>query len=370
MARKLPMILAAFLAGASLGAAEQDRVIVVVGTNSPADAEAINAAIAQSPEGAEIVFRGQFLLTQPLRLLGNRTYRGESRTGTVLKQADGANLPALMASSVYLDNQPWTGTPIAVRHLTLNGNRENNTESRTVGLALRSWLSVVEDLLITRMPGDGLLITSLSADGTGLQTTQVNGRVSGYLIEGCSGHGVHVQDPGNSVTDWILSDNWIASSGADAIHLENAAGWVVERNHMYGVGQHAIYAHRLFASAICDNYIEGFGEGNEAGTWCGIWASLQGGAASTIAHNRIFNFAGERHPDSEYRYISLTVNYGTGLAVVTGNAILGAGTPRGIGLHFSAPEGRAMKIVSTANAVEQVHTPRFVGPGVTVTAGQ
>jgi len=32
------------------------------------------------------------LINETIRLLGNRSYRGESRTGTVLKQADGANL--------------------------------------------------------------------------------------------------------------------------------------------------------------------------------------------------------------------------------------------------------------------------------------
>jgi hypothetical protein len=353
-----------------LSAQEPGQTIMVIGTDSPADADAINSAIAQSPEGAEIVFRGRFLLTRPIRLLGNRSYRGESRTGTVLKQADGANLPALMASAGYLDNQPWTGTPIAIRHLTLYGNRDKNTESQTVGLALRSWLSVVEDVQIAHMRGDGLLITSLSLDGTGLKTTQVNGRVANCFIEHCGGHGVHVQDPGNSVTDWILSDNWIASSAKDAIHLDNAAGWFVERNHVYGVGHHAIYAHRLWSSSICNNYIEGFGESDEAGTWCGIWASLQDGPPSTIAHNRIFNSASERQPESEYRYISLTVNYGSGLAVLVANAILGADTPRGIGIHLSAPEGRTMTIISGANAVERVHVPRFVGPRVTLTAGQ
>lgn len=370
MAHTVTIMLAASLLRLQPIAAQDPRSIVIVGTNSPADAEAINEAIAQSPEGAEILFRGQFLLTQTVRLLGDRTYRGESRTGTVLRQADGANLPALMASSVYIDNKPWTDTPIAVRHLTLDGNRENNTNSRTVGLALRSWLSVVEDLQIARMAGDGLLITSLSADGTGLMTTQVNGRIANCLIEGCGAHGVHVQDPGNSVTDWILTDNWIASSGVDAIHLDNAAGWFVERNHIYGVGQHAIYAHRLFGTSISNNYIEGFGEGDRAGTWCGIWASLQGGSASTIANNRIFNSGAEKQEKSEYRYLSLTVNYGTSTVVVAGNAILGAATPRGVGMYFSCPPGRELKLVSTGNAVEQVTLPRVIEGNVIITSEQ
>lgn len=344
--------------------------IIVVGTNTPADAAAINAAIAASPEGAEIIFRGRFLISQTVRLLGHRSYRGESRTGTVLSQADGANLGALAASAGYLDDAPWTGTPVAVRHLTLNGNRKSNPGAQTAGLVLRSWLSVVEDVCITSMGGDGLRLTSRSAKGVGLKNSQVNGRISGNFIENSGRHGVFIEDPGNSVTDWILSDNWIAGSGADGIHMDNAAGWVVERNHIYGVPHTAIYAHRLFGTSICDNYIEGFGETDEAGTWCGIEAIAQGGAASTIAHNRIFNFGGEKQPASTYRYLAVSVKYGTGLVVVTGNALRGAGTPRGTGLYYTAGDNLALTVVSTGNGVENVHTPRTDGPRVTVSSGQ
>lgn len=362
--------LLAGLAAASLSRAEPPAQIVVVGTNSPADAATLNAAIAQSPEGAEIVLRGTFLINQTICLLSRRSYRGESRAGTVLKQADGANLDALLASSGYLEDTNYTGTPVAVRHLTLDGNRKQNPGAPTTGLVLRSWLSVVEDLHIANMGGDGLRLTSRSRNGTGLKNTQVNGRIADCFIENSGRHGVYVEDPGNSVTDWTICDNWIASSGVDGLHLDNAAGWVIERNHIYGVPQHAIYANRMFATAICDNYLEGFGETEAAGTWCGIQGSVQGGAASTIANNRIFNFGGEKQTGSSYRYLSLSVNYGTGLVVVTGNAIRGAGTPRGIGLYYTAASNRTLTVVSTANAVEGVHTPRFSDDRVTISAGQ
>ncbi|OGV69855.1 MAG: hypothetical protein A3K19_29015 [Lentisphaerae bacterium RIFOXYB12_FULL_65_16] len=309
------------------------------------------------------------MINQTIRLLGRRAYRGESRTGTVLKQADGANLVALVASAGFLDNTDYTGTPVAVRHLTLDGNKANNAQAATAGLVLRSWLSVVEDLHITGMGGDGLRLTNRSANGTGLKNSQVNGRISDNFIENSGRHGVFVEDTGNSVTDWTLSDNWIASSGVDGIHMDNAAGWVVERNHIYGVPQHAIYAHRCFATSICDNYIEGFGETKQAGTWCGIHAIVQGGAASTIGNNRIFNFGGEKEPDSIYRYLAVSVKYGTGVVTVTGNAIRGAGTPRGTGLYYTAAEGLRLTVVSTGNAVEGVNTPRFVDARVTVTTG-
>ena len=343
--------------------------IVVTGTNSPGDAARINAAIAASPEGAEVTIRGACLIDEPIRLLGNRSYRGESRTGTVLKQADGANLVALMASSVFLDNKAWTGSPVAIRHLQLDGNRQGNPKSATAGLVLRSWLSVVEDIHIRDMGSDGLRLTNLSADGTGLKTTQVNGRIANCFIERAGRHGIFVEDTQNAVTDWILTDNWIASSGVDGIHMDNAAGWFVQRNHVYGVPQHAILARRAFATSICDNYIEGFGESEEAGQWCGIYATLQGGIGSTIANNRIFNFGGETQKQSQYRYLAVTANYGTAMVVVANNVIRGGGTPRGTAMHYRASGDRKLLLTSNDNAAADVAEPRMLEGNVVLQPG-
>lgn len=341
-------------------------------SNSPTDASTINAAIQSSDPGDEIVIDGPCLINQTIKLLGDRSYRGQSRTGTVLRQADGANLPAMLASDSYLDNSQYTGTPVSVRQLTLDGNRDHNT-APTTGIVLRSWQSVLSDLHITDMGGDGIRLTSKSANGTLLKNTQVNGRVVGNFIEHSGGYGVFVEDPVNSVTDWELTDNWIASSGIDGIHMDNAAGWVVERTHVYGVPQNAIYANRVYGTSISDNYIEDFGSTSEPGTWSGIEVTVQGDAASTISHNRVFNFNGEDNPDSTYRYIALSrVNYGSGEVSVTGNTIRGAGTHRGIALYYSAGDnggGVRLTVTSTGNAVLDVHRAREVGPNVRVSRG-
>jgi len=355
---------------ACLPLAAQDAAapILIVGTNTPVDAETVNAAIAASPKGSEIVFRGEFLITEPIRLLGERAYRGESRSGTVLKQADGANLPAVVASSTFLDDQEWTGTPIALRHLSIDGNRDNNPDSQTAGLVLRSWLSTVEDVHIRNCASDGLRLTSRSLNGKGLKTTQVNGRIAANFIERSGRHGIYIEDPQNAVTDWIVCDNWIAGSNVDGLHLDNAAGWMVERNHIYGVGQHAIFAHRCYATTISNNYIEGFGGTEEAGTWCGIRATLQGSTASTITGNRIFHFGEERKAASVFRYLAVAVNYGTGMAVVSNNAIRGGKTTQSVGLHYAGSDGSV--IVSTGNLVEGVGEAKVVEGAVMVSAGQ
>ncbi len=372
-------VLTSVCAGRAAAAAEKApapraRVIYVTCDNAPSDAAKINQAIADSPEGAEIVICGRGLINQPILLRGRRAYRGLSRAGTVLKQAPGANLPALLASDTFLKNKTYTGTPLSVRHLTLDGNKTQNPKATTAGIALRSWSSVVEDVTIRSMPGDGIRLTSVGVSGARLKTSQVNGRIAGCFISGCGRHGVFVEDPVNAVTDWTLVDNWIAGAGADAIHLDNAAGWMISRNHLYGVHRYAIYAHRAFATTISDNYIEGFGAVSERGAWAGMYVTLQGGAATTIANNRIFNFGLRRRAraaaGSTFLYIALRVNYGVGVASVTGNALRGAGADAETALHFAAKPNTRLIAATAGNVIADIPHKRFVGPRVTVTSGE
>lgn len=342
----------------------QQIAVVIYCDNKLSDADKINNTILSSPEGSEIVICGECLINETVRLIQNRSYRGQHRSGTILKQADNANLVAIAASSGFLDNNPYTDGPVSITNLRFEGNKENNIEAMTAGLIIRSWLTIVEDLHIQNMPGDGLRLTNLSSDDIGLQSTQVNGRIVNNFITGSGGHGIFIEDSQNAVTDWILSDNWIASSGKDGIHLENAAGWFIERNHIYGVPQNAIYANRLYASSISNNYIESFGDSKISGTWCGIYADIQGGAASSIVNNRIMNFKKDKNPNSEYRYLSLTVNYDTAMIIVSGNIIRSKGVDRGIGLYFDAPETTNMQVMSYGNLIEGVVTKRFVGENV------
>jgi len=103
------------------------------------------------------------------------------------------------------------------------------------------------------------------------------------------------------VTDWNLTGSWVANSGQNAIRVENAAGWTIENNHLYGVGASGISADRLFGSCVCNNYVEDF-------NLRGITVTVQGAAASTVAGNRVFLLRGT---GSTFLEVSQT-NYGTG----------------------------------------------------------
>lgn len=371
LTNKLRLCLLGVVAVLLNAGASRAKEVRVECRNDAGDAALINAAIGGSAPGDEVVFVGRALIGQTIKLLGERSYRGESRAGTVLKQADGANLIAVLASDSFVDNSKTTGLPLSISHLTVEGNSRGNT-AKTTGIMLRSWLSTVEDVQVRGAGGDGIRLSSVSADGTRLSNTQVNGRISNCFISDSGRYGIFVEDPGNSCTDWMLTDNWIANSGLDGIHLENSAGWYIDRNHVYGAPRHAIYADRAFATSISNNYIEGFGETRAPGTYYGIGVTLQGNVGSTIVGNRVFNFGGQSSKEATYAYIGVErVNYGAGLLNVSGNTVRGENGAKSIGLSYERGDraGTSLAVTSSGNSVQNVATPRLVGPGVTLSAG-
>jgi hypothetical protein len=354
----------ALAAGLSAHAAAVD----VNCANAAGDAKTLNAAIAASSAGDAIRIHGSCLIDRTIVLLGHRSYLGDSRTGTIIRQANGANLPALVASDSWANNTPGTGSPVRIAHLMLDGNRANNTAGSA--LVIRSWLTVLEDLQVRNAPADGIQLTSLGSDGkTRLTSTQVNGRISNVFITGSGGNGLRVVDPGNAVTDWDLLDSWIASSGESAISMDNAAGWKIAGNHVYGVRQNAIYAHRCYGTTIENNYIEGFGaSGGEDKTWYGIACTVQGGAASVISGNKVFRFGSTaKDMTGKFVYIGIPqVNSGTGVLNVVNNIVRGAGGERDTGLSYQVGQAAALQVLSGNNNVYSVAIPRAVGEKVTL----
>jgi len=336
-------------------------------TGKTSDTAALNTAIGNSKFGDQIRIHGTCLVNGTIVLLGDRSYLGDSRTGTVIRQANGSNLPALLASDSWNADTTYTGDPIRIADLTLDGNSHSNSGTNT--LVIRSWLTVIEDLQVENAPGDGIQITNMSKNGVALTTTQVNGRISNCFVTNSGGTGIHIVDTTNSVTDWDLLDSWVAYSGQSAIYMDNAAGWKIRGNHVYGIGQHALFANACYATSIDSNYIEEFGDSGGDSTWYGIACTVQGGAASVISGNRVFML--QKEPSSgRFVYIGVPqVNYGTGELNVVGNTIRGAGQRADTGLEYQLNGGNGLEVVSSNNNVESVHTPRIVGVGVKLVTG-
>jgi hypothetical protein len=319
-------------------------------TNESSDSARIRSAINSSAPGDTVVFEGRCDITSTIILLGGRGYQGASRSTTLTEAAD-ANLPALLASDSWADNSRLAGNPITLSNLTVDANGANNPKGGD-GVIIRSWNSTIEDMNIYNAKTNGLVVTSVSKNGTTETNDLVNGTIHNIYINHSGADGVWNQDPTNTVTDWNLEDSWIGRSGSNAIELGNAAGWTVERDHLYGVGGSAILADRMYGTAISDNYIEDF-----AGA--GISATVQGGNTNTIDANRI-----QQKGDIGTTFLKISgVNYGTGQIDVADNSIRGNGT--GIGLSYQAGE-HTLNVTSIGNQVTGVTIPLVIGSGVSL----
>ena len=335
-------------------------VVTATCTDRTSDAASLQQAINSSSPGAVIEIRGVCLLTRGIIFLGNRTYTGYNTTGTVLRQ-DG-NMSYVMASQAYADNSSSTGEPVTIRDLTVECNGSGGTN----GIVVLNWQVDVEHVDVHRCGGSGIVDTNTTASGKAIKNASPNSRFDNNFISNSGRYGFEVDDSGNSVTDGFLDDNLIAQSGLDGIHLDNAAGWDISGNHLYGNTWNGIHADRLYGTTISNNYIEDFGH-QGSGTWSGITATVQGGIGFTIFNNKIFNHLGES-AGAKYLYLHITgTNYGTGYLSVTGNVIVGDRSSD-VGLAF---DGRSNKLIvaSSGNEVGHVGTVKRSSPSVTETAG-
>jgi hypothetical protein len=349
------------------GLSARAAAVDVTCADASTDAATLNTAITGSHIGDAIHIHGTCLINATILLDGDRSYLGDSRTGTVIEQASGANLAAMMASGSWGNNSAYTGDPITVAHMTLNGNKANN--SGTSGLVVRSWLTTVDDLEVENVPVDGIQVTNLSSNGTSISNAQVNSRFSNLYILGSGADGFHVVDTSNYVTDSDLLDSWIADSGASAVQLDNAAGWKVRGNHIYGVQENAIYASRCYATAIDSNYIEEFGQAGGA-TYYGIGCTMQEGAGSVISNNKVFMMASETGTSSHIfigvPQVNANSGTGSGRVNVVGNLIVGQATTNDIGLSYQVGSGSGLQVLSNDNNVQKVQTARVLGTNATL----
>lgn len=362
------VIVAAIIAGCgsvatmSQSGSSTSSVVTAACTDSVSDAASLQQAIDLSAAGSLIEIKGPVcLLARGITFLGDRTYVGYSTTGTILKQ-DGA-MTYVLASDAYTGNSLSTGEPVAIRDLTVQCNGSGSTD----GIIVLNWQVNVKEVDVNDCGGSGIVDTNTTANGHAINNTSVNSRFDDNFISDSRQYGFEVQDTGNSVTDGFLDDNQVASSGLDAIHLENAAGWDISGNHVYADSRNAIYASRIYGTTISNNYVEDFGATQHSGTWYGIAATVQGGIGSNIVNNKIFNDKGEGR-GAEYIYLGIgRTNYGTSYLSVTGNVIVGV-RASDVGLSFNAGVNKLM-VASSGNDVANVGTVKRATRGVTETVG-
>ncbi len=316
--------------------------------DTASDAGRLQHAIDASGPHAVIEISGICLLNHGIVLLADRTYTGDGRTATVLRQ--NAPMPYVMASAGYVRNGSTTGAPITIEQLTVSCTGQGQTN----GIVVLNWQVDVQQVNVTNCGGSGIIDTGQTADGSSITNTSVNSRFSDDSITGSGVNGFEVIDSRNAVTDGYLTDNQIASSGKAAVAMENAAGWNISGNHLYDDAGDGIVAGRMFGTTISGNFIEDFGSRQVSGTWYGIAGSVQDGDGSTIFGNSVFNDLGERGGARHVYIAILKANSGTGRVSVTGNVIGGAARTD-VGLSFNAGAHRLV-IASSGNVITSVGT--------------
>jgi parallel beta-helix repeat protein len=329
--------------------------------DSPADAGLIQRAINASRAGAVIEISGTCFLARGITLLPNRAYTGDSRTGTVLRQ--GAAMRFVIASAGFAANASVTGAPLSIRELTVACSGNGNTD----GIIILNWQADVTDVNVSNCGGSGIVDTNQAASGASITNTSVNSRFEDNFVSGSGANGFEITDNRNSVTDGHLLNNQIASSGGDAIRLENAAGWDVSGNHLYNNQGDGILAERLYGSTISDNYIEDFGRSQRSGTWYGIAGTAQDGNGSTISGNKVFNDLGESSHAGHIYIGIIRTNAGTGYISVTGNVIVGA-SQGDIGLSFMGG-AHHLVVASAGNVIGNVGTVTQHSGSVDISGG-
>ena len=358
------------------------------------DADMLNKATSSCTPGTSVVVVGTCIIASTVLLPSACDFVGRSRTGSILKMANGSNLLAILSSRTWNASKPWTSAPSRVAHLGLDGNaRFNNGSNVTAALIIQSWMSVVEDVHVYDSAGDGIKVTSLGRDGsTVLKTSQVNSRFDGLFIERSGGHGFHVEDPVNAVTDSNLLNSWISGSGKSGVYLENGAGWSVRNNHLYGNSMHGIYANRCYGTSIDGNYVEDFGvgserrsgSGSESGSgsgsgsesesesgnsnidsdntewFYGIACVPQSNSGSIISSNKVFQLRGESlNSTASFAYIGVPFTHGVGVLNVVNNLVRGVNGTRDVGLRYRVGDGGTeLLVLSQGNNVVSVGAAR------------
>lgn len=269
---------------------------------------AVNAAAAAgattgSPSGTVYFPPGTYLISSTIVLPSTATnysmiYTGDSEETTILKQAPGANLNAIMAHADWINEiSPAYGGIVTIRNLSFFGNT-SQTAGLGHGVVLQSFWSSVEFCTFQNTKGDGLRFDSVSVRGNvTLASTMIENHVFRCQFRGYLGIGLHSNDPGGQITDGWVEDCIFTAGGSvtnslAGIQVDNSAGWDIERNHFYGTPASAIVASRPWQTRICGNYIENWGATTVLGTYCAI-DMAQGfindaGFGSTVCQNVMY----------------------------------------------------------------------------------
>lgn len=172
--------------------------------------------------------------------------------------------------------------------------------------------------------------------------------------------------------DGFLEDCLISTVTGSGILLDKASGWVIRRNHLYGIGVNGIDLSKGFATLVEGNYIEDFGLQAGSGTWySGITLTQLDGRGSQVVNN----FIGTSEPSSSvgayvYLLVKADSSQSDAKVIVANNLVNGPVSPtnKGYGLYFDVSSGGKLRVYDAANHVKSINTLRQSYAGVLIQA--
>lgn len=306
------------------------------GNGTTDDTAAIQTAINASSQGSRVYFPpGTYIVSDTINMKKSRYYFGADRELSTIKQANGANLDAVMASEGWLSSSATTSdNPIHISHLGINGNKANQTGGSGHGLAVITFWCQIEHLEIINTRGNGLHLTSARRDGVEISGTSVEAHIEHIDVRFADGYGIRVFDPTatiQSVTDGWLIDCIIQVALSDGIRVDCSAGWLVQGCHVYGARKNGIHMGRADSTRVIGNYIETWGASTTVDTYAaiamgdGVSTYIGGANPSIVNANTMFYGSGAAGGTSIFGIRTRTSNGTASHLVITSNAMYSNG---------------------------------------------
>ncbi len=254
------------------------------------DTAAIQTAIsAVYAAGGGIVFFpiGTYLVDEIL-VYPKITYLGvfERYFGSILKLESGASGAGVLVSSAWRGNSATTSDPFIVRNLMIDGNSVAGKN----GIIILNHNTLIDNVHVTGCGNNGIENRCTTANATEITGTQVEVRIQNSRIRDCGGHGFWSEGGAASsiTTDGFFVNNIVDTITGNGVYIQNAAGWHIAGNHLYGIQKSGIVAEVCWATRITDNQVESYASSTTHAVYYGIYA-LCYGLGTSITHNHIWN---------------------------------------------------------------------------------
>jgi hypothetical protein len=266
---------------------------------------------------------GTYVVSKTLVLKPGTTYRGSNPSSSVIRQAAGANLVALMADENFARGHHQTSSDIQIEDLGIDGNSAHN--KRGHGLLLMTDRCLVRHVLVSFTSQAGIVFTDQNAHGTVVGNKAEGNRVEDCTIIQPGTYGIWVVDTHASgrQTDGYILNNFVQSPhGEFAMRIERAAGWFIANNRVSYCSHNGIFLGHVSGTYFYCNEVDKFGlTANPPQSYYGVVAQfLMGRFRPSIFMGNMCATPEGLFPRNLYTYYQINGDrYGVSSAVLVAN---------------------------------------------------